>query len=323
MMLEVPGKLILLGEYAVLHKGQRGIVMATKKGVTLELLPSHDIGFYSEETGENFWIRQEPSAPVERVTFSYRAIEMTYAYLKEMGIQTQPFQMILKSSLNDVKSGMSMGLGSSAAVVVALVKGLLMAHHIKVDLEVLTFKLAYLVHRDIQGNGSGIDIAASTYGGLILYESPDYAWLEDFICKCKTLTEKVNTPWVGASVKTLKLPWDVGVTYAWSGEKASSRDLVKAYLEAGAKDPQAVFDFLEKTDKTLQAFEKACQEEDLKALFKAVKSQRIHLNQMAKALGLKLETPKLKKLCDHYEKHGAGKFSGAGGGDCAIGFYKK
>lgn len=322
MRLMVPGKLILMGEYAVLHKGQKGIVMALDLGVTIDIRPSKEIVFVSKETGEQFSLGDGAPHPM---TFQYRAIEMTYAYLNEMGIPARPFQMSLESQLNDPYSGISLGLGSSAAVVVALVKGLLLAHQsvYKLDVEALTFKLAYLVHRDVQGNGSGIDIAASCYGGLLLYESLDFVWLEAFFSQTKSLAERVNAPWLGGCVRSLKLPSGIGFTYSWSGEKASSKDLVKAYLEAGDKNPQVIGSFLEKTERAVNAFETACDADDADALIWAVKKQRNHLNQMAMGLGLTLETAKLKSLCDYYEKNGAGKFSGAGGGDCAIGFYKK
>ena len=66
--------------------------------------------------------------------------------------------------------GHKLGLGSSAAVAVALTAALARAAGLELDRGAV-FELANAAHRAAQGgSGSGGDVAASTYGGLLRYE---------------------------------------------------------------------------------------------------------------------------------------------------------
>src|SRR5699024_12873857 len=60
-------------------------------------------------------------------------------------------------------------------------------------------------------------------------------------------------------------------------------------------------------------------EENLPLLFKGVKQNRQALATVGKHAQADLETPLLRKLCDLAAQYGgAGKQSGAGGGECGI-----
>src|SRR5699024_6947572 len=78
--------------------------------------------------------------------------------------------LIVKSELAD-ENGIKYGLGSSAAVVVSVVEAILTRFMSKVPQRSLVFKLAAIAHVKTQGSGSGADIAASVYGGLLRYAS--------------------------------------------------------------------------------------------------------------------------------------------------------
>src|SRR5690606_21597860 len=71
------------------------------------------------------------------------------------------------------EGGHKLGLGSSAAVATALAAALAAAGGIRPDRELL-FDLASSAHRTAQGGtGSGGDVAASVYGGLLFYTRGD------------------------------------------------------------------------------------------------------------------------------------------------------
>jgi mevalonate kinase len=63
------------------------------------------------------------------------------------------------------------GFGSSAAVVAALAKALDSYFDLKMTQKDI-FQIAYQAVLDVQGVGSGFDVAASVYGGTIYYVTP-------------------------------------------------------------------------------------------------------------------------------------------------------
>lgn len=63
----------------------------------------------------------------------------------------------------------------------------------------------------------------------------------------------------------------------------------------------------------------ALEECDYEKILFLIKKNREALQKLEKSSGVILETPALMLLCNIAEKYGAaGKFSGAGGGDCGI-----
>src|SRR5690606_17926630 len=80
----------------------------------------------------------------------------------------EPLDLVIDSAAYQ-HGGHKLGLGSSAAVAVALVAALTGARGVTVTADEL-FALADSAHREAQGgSGSGGDIAASVYGGRIRY----------------------------------------------------------------------------------------------------------------------------------------------------------
>src|SRR5699024_11469375 len=80
----------------------------------------------------------------------------------------------------------------------------------------------------------------------------------------------------------------------------------------------ATFDsFLSASKEGVTNFFKGMKVENLPLLFKGVKQNRQALATVGKHAQADLETPLLRKLCDLAVQYGgAGKQSGAGGGDC-------
>lgn len=176
------------------------------------------------------------------------------------------------------------GLGSSAAVVVATIKAILpQASPAKI------FELSRLAHARAQGNvGSGCDVAASAYGGTIFYTNPD-------------------------QVKKISLPPSLKIAVGFSGRSASTQDLIK---KLQPMQGHKLYD--EISDITYNLADALEQEKRSDILLLITENRRV-LQELAKESGVQLETPELKRMCDIAEDFGAAaKFSGAGGGDCAI-----
>ncbi len=158
-----PGSLMLLGEYAVLD-GKPALVCAMDKRITVTLQPRSD----------------------ERITIQSTLHGQYATDLVQLKI-VKPFQFVLgalKQLQPKLKRGCDIhitsnfsdqiGLGSSAAVTVATLAALI--SWLKINTSPLDLvRQGCAVVREVQGVGSGADIAASVYGGMVAYRAEPLA----------------------------------------------------------------------------------------------------------------------------------------------------
>lgn len=167
-----PGKLYLLGEYAVLE-GAPALLTAVDRRVT--------VTFAESESG---WSLTAPELSIQRLALGAHAAlpeeldgdtRRQLALFHEVRSATgtlatdeRAFHIVIGSS-QFFQGGHKLGLGSSAAVAVALTAAFAASKGVTLAPAEL-FALAASAHSASQGGkGSGGDIAASVYGGLILY----------------------------------------------------------------------------------------------------------------------------------------------------------
>lgn len=167
-----PGKLVLLGEYAVLE-GAPALVMAVDRRARVTLadvdgncseIVSPTLGLHARlrlRDGNATWIDEAPAELEWIATLLLR-------FPQSKGLP--PFRIELDSDafhLDHAGARAKLGLGSSAALTVALLGAL----HAHAKLAPPTLDEAIAAHRAIQhGQGSGIDVAASLAGGLSRFE---------------------------------------------------------------------------------------------------------------------------------------------------------
>ena len=330
MQIKVPGKLILSGEYAILYPNQIAIVAATNLTLTVAISHSDEEKsyVYSKDTDVRLYFDTLSDDFIDeaiRTAMAYiRQFKKNKFHSTDLIEPSAPLKITLESELSN-SDKVSLGLGSSAAVVVGVIKVLLKWHGIRSN-KALLFKLAYLAHYRVQGSGSGVDIAAAVYGGLILYESVDLNRILQEANHENLYDENiyriVNSKWSGGDVAPLKLPDAINCVVFWTGEKASTKDYIKRFNQMAVKDKKGIDTFLMRTHENVKALEMACNNNDASTFFEAIKSQRQTLLDLEQQLGLKLESEKHTFFSDALAQIGAAKFSGAGGGDCAIGFYR-
>jgi len=327
LRVQVPGKLMIAGEFAVLEPYHKLLAMAVNRFVTVEVDASH----LNQITLEKFrlenlpWHFNENKVSIEstdkRVNFVQEAMTTAFIYLKENNISLRHFRIHVRSDLDDKVSGKKFGLGSSAAVVVGVIKAILHWHLEKEPSPELVFKLASISHVAAQGNGSGADVAASAFGGIIQYSSFQAEWLRNQYNQSHSLMELLETDWKYLSISPIELPEDIHLCIGWTGSPASTGSLVDQIKGLKKTNFDKYQKFLECSREAVDNILKGIYENNLPLLLNGIKQNRAALVTVGKDANVELETSMITKLCNLAERHGgAAKQSGAGGGDCGIAF---
>jgi len=223
-----PGKMVLLGEYAVLF-GAPAAVMAVNRRARVELAPSasnhwrliapglapEPVEFDIGEGGAVRWIDEDLG---ESFTLVERLLhELDAAGVVDLGRLT-PLAATLDTREFFISRGDSrckLGLGSSAALTVALASALVAwADDGRApNADARWLQILVDLHRRMQGGlGSGIDVAASVYGGVLSFQLDEDS---------SVTTEQPIT-----------LPSDLRVLPIWTGRSASTSGFLER-LEAG------------------------------------------------------------------------------------------
>ena len=154
-----PGSLMLLGEYGVLF-GLPALVCAVDKRIHVMLRPREDniINIHSALLGDY------------ATDLSVLQIEKPFQFVLGAVKQLQSkirrgFDLHIESEFSD-----KVGLGSSAAVTVATLAAIMTWLDIRIS-PIDLVRQGRSVIRQCQGIGSGADVAASVYGGVVYYHS--------------------------------------------------------------------------------------------------------------------------------------------------------
>ncbi|NEZ04792.1 hypothetical protein G4Y73_11570 [Wenzhouxiangella sp. XN201] len=227
-----PGKVVLLGEYAVLD-GTPALVQAVDRRCRVTLEPCSAAGacieapqlgiepvqFSLEPGGQVQWPDRMPAAFQRTAAL----IDSVLAHVRNLGGQAQSFRMRIDTSeLFDADGGrpVKLGLGSSAASAVAIDAAL---HAAFVgqngrESEARTVARLLVPGRQAQGNaGSGIDLAAGLCGGLLAYRISGRE----------------------IEIARLALPEAIETCFVWAGAPASTADLLAAWRRSRETSPDA------------------------------------------------------------------------------------
>ncbi len=232
-----PGKLFLLGEYAVLE-GAPALLTAVDRRVKVRIA----------HTDADRWLLNAPGLGIEQLTLEsdgalpdslgrttheklrlYDAVRRTVAEAVGgvghgggtalPGHQRRDRALSISIDSSELSlGGHKLGLGASAAVAVALTMGLARARDLNFDNTAL-FAAALAAHRQAQGPlGSGGDVAAAVAGGLISYSTG------------ATAPDAV-------SLTSLLWPNDLTMMVVVTGQGSSTPELVGRVTDFARRDP--------------------------------------------------------------------------------------
>lgn len=254
------------------------------------------------------------------------------------------YNVHIESDLDDKKTGKKYGLGSSAAVTVAALRALCKWYGLTLTTPELC-KLAIIASSLVKKSGSGGDVAASAYGGWVLYRAYNREWLKAEVEMIESgdssLCELMQRKWPRFEVKRLKVGGGLRLLVGWTGSPASSAELVgsvKAGVKAGVKSEASgtlsvnniaktyaktyaknYEDFCVQSEKCVQKIANALENGDFNELLSGFAQNRALLKDLGEITGTLIETPKLTRLIEVANSTGLpSKTSGAGGGDCGI-----
>ncbi|KPJ70292.1 hypothetical protein AMJ51_02340 [Microgenomates bacterium DG_75] len=285
----VPGKLMLFGEHAVVYH-YPCIVTAVDQRMQIIVKPIEKKKFilHAPEVGLEDYSKGLRDLTRGRTAKGARFIET--------GIKNFFQKFKLRQGLRvKTKAGFSaeFGFGSSAAVTVGIIVGLARLFKIKL-LKKQVFELAYKTILDVQGVGSGFDLAAAIWGGTIYFV---------------TGGQKISP------MRIKSLPLVVGYT----GIKADTPTVVKKVAVLKQNNQKLVGSLLAQISLLTNQARKSLLQGDFRKT-----GELMNLNQgMLDALGV--NTKELASLIFAAREAGAwgAKLSGAGGGDCMIALVPK
>ncbi|MDO4610028.1 phosphomevalonate kinase [Corynebacterium sp.] len=322
------GKLYLAGEYAVMDPGGLAVIAGVDRYVEVAAAGASAPGPGEPPAGrvasahydEPRTYRVGPGGAVEAPGWGepdlvLRALEVAHGVAAAAGAETRVLDLDIVSGLDDAETGRKYGLGSSGAVVVAVVDAVTRALGVPLD-AMGRFRAAMSATVLAGAAGSGGDIACAAHGGVVAYRRPDPDAL-----RARVLSDPVAAalePWPDGEVRRIAVAPSVRLLVGWTGRPADTGDQL---ARAGRRtpDPGARRAFVASASGAAADLSDALEAGDATAVADAVLRARAALADHAADRGTVIETPQLTALADAAWACGApGKSSGAGGGDCGI-----
>jgi len=333
--ISAPGKLFLSGEWAVLEVGNPGIVTAVNKRVFAEIEEDDKISvsiddFGIENLGAEFdgnelrWERELSDEEKEQTQFIKGSIETALKYLGSNAKKGFRIRSWGEQSQVEIDGQIKkIGFGSSAASVVAVIAAILKLNGQGIESKEekdRVYKLSAIAHYFAQGKiGSAFDVAASTYGGVFVYQRFDPKWLTEKLESGESIRDVVEQNWPSFKAEPLNIPEDFRLIIGWTKESASTSAMVKQLNEWASTNQEEYRKLYDQIANLVRELISAWKSKNREKILELIRKNEDFLRELGQASGVNIETEDLKKLSDIANRNGAaGKLSGAGGGDCGI-----
>jgi mevalonate kinase len=305
-----PGKLVIFGDYAVLEGAPAA---ATAVGVLarahVDVIDGPRSVFIDAAGGNAYDFAIQPGegltwigdSPGDRGRIPQAVMDTCYELMHLRGpVPTMRISLdtdAFFAGLGDRAE--KLGLGSSAAVLVALAGALLDALEIPAQTDSL-LKVCQAAHRRFQGGkGSGIDVATALLGGVVgVKRNPQDAFV-------------VAEP----------LPWPEGLVLlpVWSGNSASTPELIARFDAYRDENPDAFRHHLRNLGRYAEQANRAWRASAVAETLSAIAGYDNALRALDYDAGIGVNTDDHERIRGLAEGHGAiYKTSGAGGGDFGI-----
>lgn len=308
-----PGKLILLGEYAVLE-GAPALVAAVNRQCEVHIDSLYNSTFQVRTPNLNipeiqFTLDGDGNAHFRTLVSSDTEDQLRFV-LCILKYVSQKFGKIPGASIEINTSsfyhrvtGHKFGLGSSAALTVSLLSGLMEYMGVEMSAKDL-YQEAFQAHRYAQGKmGSGVDIAASATGGILSYTMPDDP-------------DKPN-----GIINRINRPDNLYMSCIWAGYAASTRNFVRSVNDFKEKNPAAYDSIITKMIDLSQEGVKTFGAGDTNAFLQVISDYVECERDLGTHSGTEIMSDVHEEIYSIVKNQGGTyKPSGAGGGDIGIAF---
>ncbi len=270
------GKVILLGEHAVVY-GKHALAVPIPDAVSA-VIDRGEGGMSLRIPEWNFSKTIDPAG-----ADGVDALVMTIA--NAVGVTASGFDITVHSRLPR-----GMGLGSSAAIAVAIVRAFDGLLCLGLDDERVN-EIAFECEKHAHGTPSGVDNTLATFARPMLFRNPG------------TL-----------QVSYIEPPVTLPLLVAWGAEAGDTREQVRGVRERRGQEPQTFDALFDEIDRLSQQGAEAFRAEDIGQLGRLMNVCHGLLN----AIGV--STPEIERMVDIARRNGAcgAKLTGAGGGGSIV-----
>lgn len=282
--MSAPGKLMLFGEHAVVY-GYPCIATAVDQRMKATLTRLEELVFELEASDVDVGGYKKTLTEIGKGDIPKGAKFVEIA-LKNF-FQNHPIKGGVRLETSSEFSS-QFGFGSSSASTVCAIKAFSELFGAKLSQKEM-FDISYKTVLDIQGKGSGFDVAAAIYGGTFYFVTGG----------------KVIEP---LEIKELQL------IVGYTGVKADTTTLIKQVAEKKDKNPEKVERIFQAIAKLVNEAKQKMLEGDWGRVGKLMDFNQEYLRDLG------VSSEKLEAMISAAKKAGAwgAKLSGAGGGDCMI-----
>ncbi|MCP5051427.1 MAG: hypothetical protein GY940_29945 [bacterium] len=319
-----PGKLILLGEYAVLE-GAPALVAAVDRYARVEIqcegpgngsfileTPGMNIPPLTcrvDEEGNVFFV-DAPAAITRKMNFFTAAFSQGWRTFVKKGTPPFPSRILLDTSdFFHPPSQSKLGFGSSAALTIALLGALNGASG---ELQLSGENHYHLYHTGMEShyraqgnNGSGVDIAAAVWGGVLRYR----------------ISPNPKTPDTAAEIEPVIMTPDLHFLPFWTGNSSSTHQLIQKVRLFKTREPSHYSLLIEKMTHLSVTGLQAFSDNHIPTFLHVAGQYAEAMRKLGELSGTPIMSSQHLELSRIAAENGAVyKPSGAGGGDMGIVF---
>lgn len=289
---------MLLGEHAVVYN-RPCLVTAVEQRMVLKSTLSKELIFQLDAQDVDVTGYKKPMVNLGKgdipkgAKFVEIAVKNFFDRLKHLkGGRMDSFQVGIKIETKSEFSS-TFGFGSSGASTVCTIKALSLLFDLKLSSKEI-FALSYKTVLDIQGKGSGFDVAGALFGGTLYFVT------------------------AGKKIEPLDAN-DLDLVVGYSGVKADTVAMINLVKEKMTTHKKAIEEIFSNIQKLVKQAKTAIIEKDWPHLGVLMNYNQDYLEDLG------VSTEKLNSMISAARKAGAfgAKLSGAGGGDCMIALVSK
>jgi phosphomevalonate kinase len=334
---KAPGKILWIGGYAVLERPCVSYVTTVDAFIEAEVerLAGEEVRIIAPEINRSGKGSVDPATGKvsmdcsRELELARTAADVACSYISSKKVRVRGFELRTKSAgafSYKVRSGKvsKSGLGSSAAVSVAVVNAILKAFGIHYKLDE-AHKLAQIAHSLANGKvGSGFDVAAASYGSIIYtrYSAGLIEGIGDRDGFGRKLSGMVEMEWDYA-IEPLQLPARFNIAFASFKDRGMETNAAVGSVSSYKRDNPGSYS---KLIKEMDIYDRAAvdslrrmrsgesAERDFCAAFE--KGREVS-KKLGEASGVEIEPDECTELIEESKENGAlvAKLPGAGGRD--------